>query len=94
MAIVTLAIFVVLCLATVGVWQIVGYLRYRKYFNSVDGRMADTFFGRIWVLPPDELSRLDDLVRRCYLKKAPIEEAVTAVVHEINRDPGSFRSHL
>jgi hypothetical protein len=94
MDLITVMIFIVLCLAAVGAWVSIGFVRYKSYFNAVDRYMAGTFFGRIWVLQPDELSRLDDIIRRCYFQKKPVDEAIKAVLHEVARDDPPFRSHL
>jgi len=66
MDLMTVIIFVGLVFATIGVWVVTGYIRYRSYFQRVRHLLVATGSDDIWQLPPDRLAEVDDVVRRCY----------------------------
>lgn len=73
-------IVLALALAAMFAWVVLDFVSYKRYFKAVYQHMAKNQLGSINVLPPEVLSRLDYVVRRCYFQKQSINEAVIAVL--------------
>lgn len=82
MDVTTILIVIVLVLACIGLWLVVGFLRYRVYFRAVNAMLTRTKFGSLYEMPTDEMLRLDDVVKRCYFAKVAPQQAVAAVIDE------------
>jgi hypothetical protein len=85
----TIVIGVVLVLALIGLWLVVGFARYRHYFRQVDAFLASKKFGSLYGYPNEVFLQLDDVVKRAYFAKRPIEQTAAEVIDEAIRILGN-----
>jgi len=78
-------IAVVLVLALIGGWLVIGFVRYRLYFRQVDAFLASKKFGSLYHYPNEILFQVDDVVKRAYFAKRPVEEAAGEAIDELIR---------
>lgn len=81
----TLVISAVLALALLGGWLLAGFVRYRRYFKQVDAFLATKKLGSLHGYPADIFTQLDDLIRRAYFAKHPVEQTAGEVIDEAIR---------
>lgn len=81
----TVVIGIVLALALIGLWLVIGFARYRRYFGQVDAFLASKKFGSLYGYPNEVFLQLDDVVKRAYFAKRPVEQTAGEVIDEAIR---------
>jgi hypothetical protein len=93
---VTVVILIVLVFAGVGVWLVISFVAYRRFFRAVNAILSRMKIGSLYEMSNADFMRYDDVVKRSYFAKKSVSEAVDDVLNEVivDRNPGALSGKL